>query len=115
MTMIMTSNEEKQMDVKDKLKDLRTSQGMSMAQAAEAAGISAPLIHRIETGAVQNPGVLTIRKLAKVYGTTLDELFDDSSISLKNSLNEYMDDDKTVSVNQWTTIKKVLDLVLKED
>lgn len=54
----------------DRMKTLRTQQGMSQEQAARAAEISLQQWGRIERGDVEDPQVSTVRKIARGLNTS---------------------------------------------
>ena len=58
----------------DRLRELRIERGMSQADAAEAAGIHAVTLARIESGS-SNVTITTLVALALAYGVTVRELF----------------------------------------
>lgn len=54
---------------------LRTKKGWSQEYVAVAVGISLRHYTRIESG-FNEPGAAKLRKLAKLFGCTMEELFD---------------------------------------
>jgi XRE family transcriptional regulator, regulator of sulfur utilization len=61
--------------VGERLLQLRELRGMSLSAAAAEAGIAKSYLAKLERGAVENPGVGTLDRVAEVLGTTLIELF----------------------------------------
>jgi transcriptional regulator with XRE-family HTH domain len=59
---------------------LRLAQGLTLAELAQNAGISAGMLSRLETGDV-SPSLETLAALAKALGITLTALFRDDSAS----------------------------------
>ena len=59
-----------------KIRELRESHKLTTAEVAEQLGVSAPLITHYEVGR-RTPSLDTIVLLAKLYGTTVDELLKD--------------------------------------
>lgn len=58
------------------IRDLRKANGLSMAQVADAVGVSTSYISQVERGLV-NPSIKTIEKIAGYLGVSLGELFMD--------------------------------------
>lgn len=73
------------MDIGKKIKDIRTSKGLSMYRITQITGISGHHIKGIEDGTRQ-PTIETLQKLLIPLGITLAELFsmDSSSTYLSN-------------------------------
>ncbi len=61
-----------QMTLPDRLKALRARAGMTQEQVAREIGVSSITISRYERGAIESPDVEVLRRLAHVYGSTLD-------------------------------------------
>ena len=77
-------SEEKNMEVENKeiqdeevpsLRSLRLSRHMDVLEVADEIGVTYMYVYMIERG-VRNPGDKIKRKLAKVYGISMDELYD---------------------------------------
>jgi transcriptional regulator with XRE-family HTH domain len=60
----------------ENLKRLRTQKGMTQRAAAEAAGIATNHLGHLETGRIQNPRGDVLLRLAKVFGTTVEQLLE---------------------------------------
>lgn len=60
-----------------KIKTLRTSKGLGLAQLGEHTGLSAGMLSKVERGAVF-PTLPTLLRIAMVFGVGLDHFFDDS-------------------------------------
>lgn len=68
------------MDIGKKIKDIRTSKGLSMYRITQITGISGHHIKGIEDGTRQ-PTIETLQKLLTPLGITLAELFSADSSS----------------------------------
>jgi DNA-binding XRE family transcriptional regulator len=55
-----------------RLKAVRESQGLTLAEVAERMGIDAPALCRLETGKMLNPTLATLHKWAAALGHKLD-------------------------------------------
>jgi transcriptional regulator with XRE-family HTH domain len=62
------------MPIKDKLKELRTAQGLTQQALAEKARLSISAVIHIEAGRIPDPRISTLRKLARALEVSLDEL-----------------------------------------
>ena len=56
------------------LKRLRESKGLSQLQLAKRADVAQAYISEMEAGDKRNPGIETLRKLAKALGVPVTEL-----------------------------------------
>lgn len=56
------------------LRQVREENGFTLRQVEDATGVSSPLISKIETGKVKNPGFNTIRTLCDFYRLKLADL-----------------------------------------
>lgn len=66
------------MDPRGKIiRDLRKALGWNMEKLAEMADTTASTISRLEAGKMPNASVLTIRKIARALGVTVDDLCPD--------------------------------------
>lgn len=54
----------------DRVKDLRTEKGWTMAEVARFVGCTVPNISHIEAGRVTDPRRPTLRSLARLFGVT---------------------------------------------
>jgi transcriptional regulator with XRE-family HTH domain len=61
-------------NIRDRLRLLRTSQGLTVEKAAELSGYSAPQIRKIEGG--HSPNLICLNALLEAYGSTLQEFFE---------------------------------------
>jgi transcriptional regulator with XRE-family HTH domain len=61
------------------LKEIRTAKKMTQIELAEASGIKQATISDIETGDIKNPGIETIRKLAKALNVKIQKLIDETA------------------------------------
>jgi transcriptional regulator with XRE-family HTH domain len=57
-----------------RVREIRRSSGMTLKQVAQAAGLSAPLLSRIENGQVM-PSVLTLQGIAMALNVEIEHLF----------------------------------------
>lgn len=75
----MTSSPDPVLDALERmgprLKDVRTRRGLTLAQVAEATGISTSTLSRLETGG-RRAGLELLLPLARTYGVSLDDLVD---------------------------------------
>lgn len=62
--------------MKLKIRSYRIKYGLTMAELAEAVGLSSGAISDIENGKVKNPGIFTILKFANFFEIPLDDLID---------------------------------------
>ena len=60
--------------MKTRLRELRWGAMLTQAELARKSGIPAPVINAIESGKTKNPRIDTISAIARVLGTTVDEL-----------------------------------------
>lgn len=70
-------------NLSEKISKFRKERGYSQNELAKLADIPQSAISEIETGNRENPGVLTIKKLAKALNVSLADLLDES-ITPKN-------------------------------
>jgi len=71
----ITERAKKIMLTKEKLKELRKKQNLTQEQVAEAIGVSAQTVSKWERGLLQ-PDLSVLPRLAALYKTTLDAMFD---------------------------------------
>ena len=62
-------------DVRSRVKELRTEQGLSQQALATAVGVSRQTINAIETGRY-DPSLTLAVHLARHFGSTVEEVFD---------------------------------------
>jgi len=62
------------MTIASNVKKLRKKMGVNQQELAEEADIAHSAINRIESGEVSQPKMNTLKKLADVFGTTIDYL-----------------------------------------
>ena len=62
------------MSISKRLKELREQKGLSVADLADAAGVSRPYIWQIESGRRGNPSADKIQKIATALGVTIADL-----------------------------------------
>ncbi|AJW76950.1 transcriptional regulator [Marinitoga sp. 1197] len=58
------------------LKKIRNKKGLTIKELSLKTNLAESTIARIENGIFKNPGILTLKKIAKALGTTVEELFD---------------------------------------
>ncbi len=68
-------NQEIKNDEVQTLRSIRISKNMDVLEVAEKIGVTYMYMYMIERG-VRNPGDKIKRKLAKIYGISMDELYD---------------------------------------
>ncbi len=95
--------------VKDKLREIRTSRGMSIRKLADYSGVSKSTISDIENGNV-NPTTVTIKKLAKGLGVP-EEVFFKSADEVK--VDEF--DEKNPDLNGELKYFEKLDITNVDD
>ena len=57
-----------------KIKEIRTEQGLSCSELARRSGHPVSSVHNLENGKSLNPGFIFIRNIAKVLNISLDEI-----------------------------------------
>ena len=62
--------------MKNRLRDLRSARNWSQAELGARAGVSRQAIIAIETGRF-DPSLPLAFKLARIFGVTIEEIFDD--------------------------------------
>ena len=72
---------------KKRLKELRIARGWTQEQAAEFCGIGYKLFQLYELGVKDNPGLLTLEKIAHGFGLQVHELLS-PSIQKKTKANK---------------------------
>ena len=61
--------------MKNRLREVRAVQGWSQAHAADLLGVSRQTVNALEKGRY-DPSLPLAFKLARLYGTTIEDLFD---------------------------------------
>lgn len=87
------------MDIGKKIKDIRTSKGLSMYRITQITGISGHHIKGIEDGTRQ-PTIETLQKLLVPLGITLAELFS------TNSSSTYLSDKERTLIENFRTLNE---------
>lgn len=64
-------------DLAGRFRRLLEARGHSISGVADLAGMERQQAHRIVTGKVENPGVLTVKRIVEAAGGTLGEFFAD--------------------------------------
>ena len=108
------------MEIKDKIRFLRESQGISQEFLASELGISQKTLSRMENGQTEI-SINQLKGIAKVLGVSATELFEDNKISIhienQNGENFYGIQNGTVislsSKNENESIEKIMELVSK--
>lgn len=62
------------MTLGDRVRAAREAAGLTQVQLADRLGWPRQHLHRIETGAVRDPGVSRVLAIARALGVTVDEL-----------------------------------------
>lgn len=62
------------MNIAEKIVEARKKQKISVYELSKISGVTQVHIHQIENGITKNPGVVTLYKISKVLGITIDEL-----------------------------------------
>jgi len=83
---------------------LMSRQGIKSAELARKTGVGQPVIHRLMTGATDNPQISTIKPIADFFGVSLDQLVGLVSLNNQPSLNDALLHDLH---NKLTTIKTI--------
>ncbi|GMA56635.1 helix-turn-helix protein [Alicyclobacillus sacchari] len=63
-----------------RLRQLREERGLTLAEVADAAGISISHLSAIENGTRPNPSFLVVAKLARTYGVPIDSFLDSDAL-----------------------------------
>jgi HTH-type transcriptional regulator, competence development regulator len=66
--------EKRALSLADKLKRLREAHGVSLRDLEAETAISNAYLSQLETGKIENPGVITLLKLAEYYRVKLSWL-----------------------------------------
>ncbi len=74
------------MELKDRIKTLRTAKELSVAELAQMAGVSPPYLWQIENGAKKNPSGEVLKRLAAALSTTVAEIIGTSLVIPKDTL-----------------------------
>jgi transcriptional regulator with XRE-family HTH domain len=77
------------MNIGDRLRLLRTRCGLSIEDAAELSGYSAPQIKKIEGG--YSPSVVCLNSILRAYGTNLPQFFQSAAGSVSEERREVID------------------------
>ncbi len=59
------------------LKEIRTKKNMTQVELSEASGVAQTTISEIERGAIVDPGIETVKKLAKALNIKIEKLIED--------------------------------------
>ena len=76
------------MALQERLSELRKAKGLSVAELAEASGVSIPYIHQIEKGPKRNPSGEILQKLAAGLGTTVADLIGTTLVIPEDALRD---------------------------
>jgi transcriptional regulator with XRE-family HTH domain len=66
----------RRLPIAKRLTRLRTQRGISQAQLARLSGVSQTYVNSLELGHQKNPGIETLRKLAKALGVPVARLLE---------------------------------------
>ncbi len=75
----------RQREIAEQIRVWREQRGLSQRALARAAGVSPVLATKIESGAIADPRLSTLRKLAKALGVTVAELIGESKPAHKRA------------------------------
>lgn len=64
------------MDIGKKLKDWRIEKKLSQTDLSKKSGVSQSQISSIESGLKENPGIITMKKLADALEITVEDLLE---------------------------------------
>ena len=84
-----------ELSIGTKIKNLRRKRGMTQEQLAEFVGISFQAISKWECG-IALPDITLVPRLAQIFGTTTDELFDYHSSETKVDVMSYVERSVTI-------------------
>jgi len=104
------------MTIGGKINALRKKQGWSQQQLAKKIGTSGPIIGRYERGEM-TPSVEVAKKLADIFGVTLDFLVDDtgSAAEIKDkAMLQRLMDIEALELEDKKTIVQVIDSLLRD-
>ncbi|RRG09239.1 MAG: XRE family transcriptional regulator [Lactobacillus sp.] len=95
----------------------RIAQGLTIAELAEAAGVSDSYISRLELGTAKDSHVLKLEGVAEALGLNIKDLFDEPevdpyTVELINKLTA-LSDTKRKNVSEM--VLKLIDLLENED
>ena len=68
-------NKVNELEVKNRLKELRTKENLSQAELAQKSGVSQNLIARLESGALTNTTTDTLFKISKALNVKVEQIF----------------------------------------
>jgi predicted transcriptional regulator len=57
-----------------RIAEFRCKAGLSQVELAAKANVSVSLIEKIESGKIQSPGLVMMKRIVEALGTTLDEV-----------------------------------------
>lgn len=72
----------------------RAKAGLTQAELAKQAGIPQSVISDIENGKTTNPRVGTLRKLADLFGCTIDDLLRETQEGANEKVLEVLEDEE---------------------
>lgn len=99
------------------IKELRTSQGLTLRELSKLSGVGYSTIHDIESGKAQNPKVDTLEKLANVFNINIAELLPENEklilINKKvNSIKEQAQLALNFTLHEQTEDEKQLNTII---
>ena len=60
--------------IAERLRRMIDAKGLTVSDVAKRADLHRQAVHRVISGAVENPGILTVERIAAAAGGTLEEL-----------------------------------------
>lgn len=104
------------MTIGGKINALRKKQGWSQQQLAKKIGTSGPIIGRYERGEM-TPSVEVAKKLADIFGVTLDFLVDDTGLAAEikdKAMLQRLMDIEALELEDKKSIVQVIDSLLRD-
>lgn len=91
------------------LSHLMAEIGIKSAQLARETGIGQPVVHRLMTGATENPQVLTLKPIADFFDVSLDQLLGLSPLNKQKPMDNITLHNLN---NKLTTIKTIASVLV---
>lgn len=97
------------MNVGNRIKELRIKQNLSNSKLASLAGLSQPVMNKLENGS-RNPDIPTIEKICSALGITLKEFFDDGTepTPIPEIFKVFIEENKDLTPEQLELLSKFL-------
>ena len=90
------------------LTHLVSKKGLTSSELARQTGIAQPVIHRLMTGATENPQILTLKPIADYFQISIDQLLGSTSLTGQKVLDNELLHDVTNSLVTIKTISSIL-------